>query len=136
MVSPISGTTRDAIDVPYKRGRQDYILIDTAGIRPRGKVDNSVEVFSVMRSEKSISRADLCVLVIDATMKVTAQDKKIAGLIQEARKPCVIVVNKWDLVEIEGDHKEFLHEFMDSIRAELFFIDYAPILLISAKTGR
>lgn len=135
MVSPISGTTRDAIDVPYKRGRQDYILIDTAGIRPRGKVDNSVEVFSVMRSERSIRRADLCVLVIDATMGVTAQDKKIAGLIQEARKPCVIVVNKWDLVEIEGDHKEFLHEFMNGIRAELFFIDYAPILLISAKTG-
>jgi GTP-binding protein len=82
MVSPISGTTRDAVDVPYERGGQPYILIDTAGIRPRGKVSNSVEVFSVMRSERSIRRADLCVLVIDATMGVTAQDKKIAGQIR------------------------------------------------------
>ena len=135
MVSPISGTTRDAIDVPYQRGGQDYILIDTAGIRPRGKVDNSVEVFSVMRSERSIRRADLCVLVIDATMGVTAQDKKIAGQIQEARKPCVVAVNKWDLVEIEGDRKEFLHNFMDGIRGELFFLGYAPVMMVSAKTG-
>jgi GTP-binding protein len=135
MVSPISGTTRDAVDVPYARGGQQYILIDTAGIRPRGKVDNSVEVFSIMRSEKGIRRADLCVLVIDATMGVTAQDKKIAGQIQEARKPCVIAVNKWDLVEIEGDRKEFLHEFMQGIRNELFFLDYAPVTLVSAKTG-
>ena len=135
MVSPISGTTRDAVDVPYERGGQPYILIDTAGIRPRGKVDNSVEVFSVMRSEKSIRRADLCVLVIDATMGVTAQDKKIAGQIQEARKACVVAVNKWDLVEIEGDRKEFLHEFLNDIRSELFFLDYAPVMLVSAKTG-
>jgi len=135
LVSPISGTTRDAIDVPYERGGQPYILIDTAGIRPRGKVSNSVEVFSVMRSEKSIRRADLCVLVIDATTGVTAQDKKIAGQIQEARKPCVVAVNKWDLVEIKGDRKEFLQEFMQRIRGELFFIDYAPVTLVSAKTG-
>jgi GTP-binding protein len=135
MVSPISGTTRDAVDVPYEHGGQPYVLIDTAGIRPRGKVSNSVEVFSVMRSERSIRRADLCVLVIDATMGVTAQDKKIAGQIQEARKPCVVAVNKWDLVEIEGDRKEFLHEFMQGIRVELFFLDYAPVLLVSAKTG-
>jgi GTP-binding protein len=135
MVSPISGTTRDAVDVPYERGGQPYILIDTAGIRPRGKVDNSIEVFSVMRSERSIRRADLCVLVIDATMGVTAQDKKIAGQIQEARKACVVAVNKWDLIEIEGDRKEFLHEFLQGIRSELFFLDYAPVLLVSAKTG-
>ena len=135
MVSPISGTTRDAVDVPYERGGQPYLLIDTAGIRPRGKVSNSIEVFSVMRSEKGIRRADLCVLVIDATMGVTAQDKKIAGQIQEARKPCVVAVNKWDLVEIEGDRKEFLHTFMDGVRSELFFLDYAPVMLVSAKTG-
>jgi GTP-binding protein len=135
MVSPISGTTRDAVDVPYERGGQPYILIDTAGIRPRGKVDNSVEVFSVMRSERSIRRADLCVLVIDATMGVTAQDKKIAGQIQEARKPCVVAVNKWDLVPIEGDRKEFLREFIEGIRGELFFLDYAPVMMVSAKTG-
>ena len=135
MVSSISGTTRDAVDVPYERGGQPYVLIDTAGIRPRGKVSNSVEVFSVMRSEKGIRRADLCVLVIDATMGVTAQDKKIAGQIQEARKPCVVAVNKWDLIEIEGDRKEFLHEFMEGIKSELFFLDYAPVILVSAKTG-
>src|SRR5438552_1147490 len=79
LVSPISGTTRDAIDIPYERHGNHYVLIDTAGIRPRGKVDNSVEVFSVMRAESSIRRADLCLLVIDATAGVTAQDKKIAG---------------------------------------------------------
>ena len=135
LVSAISGTTRDSVDVPYTRGKYRFTLIDTAGIRPRGKVDNSVEVFSVMRAEKSIERADLCVLVIDAAMRVTAQDKKIAGLIQKAQKPCVLVVNKWDLVEIEGDHKEFLHEFMDEIRSELFFVHYAPVVLLSAKTG-
>jgi len=135
LVSPISGTTRDAVDIPYERGGQEYILIDTAGIRPRGKVDNSIEVFSVMRAERSIRRADLCVLVIDATIGTTAQDKKIAGLIQEAKKPCVIAVNKWDLIEVEGDRKEFLAEFMQNIHAELFFLDYAPLFLLSAKTG-
>ena len=85
LVSPISGTTRDAIDVPYERHGNRYVLIDTAGIRPRGKVDNVVEVFSVMRAEASIRRSDLCLLVIDATMGVTAQDKKIAGIILEAK---------------------------------------------------
>ncbi|MEA3187300.1 MAG: GTPase [Chthoniobacter sp.] len=135
MVSDISGTTRDAVDVPYTRGEQQYVLIDTAGIRARGKVDNSVEVFSVMRAERSIRRADLCVLVIDAVLGVTSQDKKIAGSIQKAEKPCIVVVNKWDLVTIEGERKEFLHEFMDDIRAELFFVDYAPLLMLSAKTG-
>src|SRR5207248_3286212 len=129
LVSHIPGTTRDAIDIPYSRGDDRYVLIDTAGIRPRGKVDSSVEVFSVMRSEKSIRRADLCVLVIDATARVTAQDKKIAGLIQEAQKPCVVAVNKWDLVAQEGERKEFLRSFMDDIRAELFFVSYAPVVL-------
>jgi GTP-binding protein len=101
-------------------------------------VDNSVEVFSVMRSEKGIRRADLCVLVIDATMGVTAQDKKIAGQILEARKPCVVAVNKWDLVEIEKnlkERKEFIKEFLNSITSELFFLDYAPVMMVSAKTG-
>ena len=135
LVSPISGTTRDAIDVPYRRGDQDYTLIDTAGIRPRGKVNNSVEVFSVMRSEGSIRRADLCCLVIDASMGVTAQDKKIAGMIQEARKPCVVAVNKWDLIEAETTDKEALRAKLASFQAELFFLHYAPLVLLSAKTG-
>ena len=135
LVSPISGTTRDAVDIPYERHGHSYVLIDTAGIRPRGKVDNSVEFFSVKRSEGSIERADLCVLVIDATMGVTMQDKKIAGLIQVSHKPCVVVVNKWDLIKDRTEDKEALNAVIAEMRAELFFLDYAPLLLASAKTG-
>ncbi len=135
LVSPISGTTRDAIDIPYERHGNRYVLIDTAGIRARTKVDNAVEVFSVMRSEASIRRADLCCLVIDATAGITAQDKKIAGLIQEACKPCVVAINKWDLIKDRTADKESLTAVLDGIRAELFFLDYAPMMLVSAKTG-
>jgi GTP-binding protein len=135
LVSPISGTTRDAIDIPYERHGNHYVLIDTAGIRPRAKVDNSVEVFSVMRSEASIRRADLCCLVIDATAGVTAQDKKIAGLIQEAGKPCVVALNKWDLIKDQTEDKESLKAVIEGMRAELFFLQYAPTMLVSAKTG-
>ena len=138
MVSNISGTTRDAVDVPYRRGDHDYTLIDTAGIRPRGKQDSTVEIFSVMRSERSIRRADLCVLVVDATAGVTAQDKKIAGQIQEAEKPCLVAVNKWDLVKEAADfgtRKEQLEALIEKIRVELFFVDYAPIIVLSALKG-
>jgi GTP-binding protein len=138
MVSNISGTTRDAVDVPYRRNDRDYTLIDTAGIRPRGKQDSTVEIFSVMRSERSIRRADLCVLVVDATVGVTAQDKKIAGQIQEAEKPCLVAVNKWDLVKEAagfGTRKEQLEALLERIRVELFFVDYAPIIVISALKG-
>ncbi len=135
LVSPISGTTRDAVDILYTRGKHEYMLIDTAGIRPRGKRDNSVEIFSVMRSEASIGRSDLCCLVIDAVDGVTAQDKKIAGLIQEAKKPCVVAINKWDLIKEKTDDKERLKAVLQQIEAELFFIKYAPVLLLSAKTG-
>ncbi len=135
LVSGISGTTRDAVDIPYQRGQHAYNLIDTAGIRPRGKQSSSVEIFSVMRSERTIRRADLCVLVIDATIGVTAQDKKIAGQIQEAHKPCVVAVNKWDLVKDEagfGGRKEALAELLEKITSELFFVDYAPVAVLSA----
>ncbi len=135
LVSPISGTTRDAIDIPYERNGHTYTLIDTAGIRPRGKQESSVEIFSVMRSERTIRRADLCILVVDATMGVTAQDKKIAGLIQEAQKPCLVAVNKWDLVKEAGgfgSRKEQLAELLEKIRNELFFVDYAPVIVLSA----
>jgi len=138
MVSNISGTTRDAVDVPYRRGDHDYTLIDTAGIRPRGKQDSSVELFSVMRSERSIRRADLCVLVVDATAGVTAQDKKIAGQIQEAEKPCLVAINKWDLVKEAADfgtRKEQLEKLLEKIRVELFFVDYAPLIVLSALKG-
>jgi GTP-binding protein len=88
-----------------------------------------------MRSESSIKRADLCCLVIDASMGVTAQDKKIAGLIQEAGKPCVIAVNKWDLIADKTEDKEALRETLEGFRSSLFFLDYAPLVLLSAKTG-
>jgi GTP-binding protein len=132
LVSEISGTTRDAIDIPCVRDDQRYILIDTAGIRPRGKHRSSVEVFSVMRAERSIRRADLCVLVIDVTEGVTAQDKKIAGLIQKEQKPCIVAANKWDILFREAGSRKSI----ERVRQELFFIDYAPIILLSAKTGR
>src|SRR5262249_29623679 len=99
IVSELPGTTRDAVDISYERAGLKFVFIDTAGIRRRGKVFRSAEVFSVMRAERSIRRADLCVLVIDLTMGVTAQDKRIAGLIQKARKPAIVVLNKWDLVK-------------------------------------
>lgn len=135
LVSPISGTTRDAVDIEYKRGDRHYILADTAGIRARGKVDDSIEVFSVMRAEGSIKRADLCCLVIDATAGVTAQDKKIAGIIQEAKRPCIVAVNKWDLIKDRTDDKEALTEVLEEISRDLFFLPYAPVMLVSAKTG-
>ena len=138
LVSSISGTTRDAVDVPYSRGDHRYTLIDTAGIRPAGKQNSSVEIFSVMRSERTIRRADLCVLVVDAQDGVTAQDKKIAGLIQEAGKPCLVAVNKWDLIKDAagfGERKEQLEALLERIRVELFFVDYAPIIVLSALKG-
>ncbi len=136
IVSDIPGTTRDAVDIAYERDGERFILCDTAGIRHRSRHDSSVEVFSVMRSEETIARADLCVLVIDATSGVTTQDKKIAGLIQKARKAAVVVLNKWDLVKEPGaKDADLLREHVDSLRRELFFLDYAPVIVMSAKTG-
>jgi len=135
IVSNLPGTTRDAVDIAYRRGSERFVLIDTAGIRPRAKHATSVEVFSVMRSERTIRRAALCVLVIDATMGVTAQDKKIAALMQKAHKPSLVVVNKWDLVKPEHRAKSTLAELLDETRKNLFFLPYAPILIASALTG-
>jgi GTP-binding protein len=140
IVSELAGTTRDAVDVPCTIKGQPYVLIDTAGIRHRGKRDNSAEIFSVMRSESSIRRADLCVLVIDASAGVTAQDRQIAGLIQKANKPCVVAVNKWDLLVPPEDSRQGLREFreswLDNARAELFFISHAPLVALSALHGK
>ncbi len=132
IVSDIPGTTRDAVDIPYEHDGSKFILVDTAGIRHRSKHNTSVEVFSVMRSENAISRADLNILVIDATQGVTMQDKKIAGLIQTARKAAIIVLNKWDLIRPEGDPQEFLREKLAEIRGDLFFLSYAPVVILSA----
>ncbi len=135
IVSEISGTTRDAIDIPYEHGGHKFMLVDTAGIRHRSKHDTSVEVFSVMRSENAISRSDLCVIVIDGSQGVTSQDKRIAGMIQEARRAAVIVINKWDLVKPKGNEseREALKERLEAIKRDLFFLDYAPVVIVSAK---
>jgi GTP-binding protein len=135
IVSNLPGTTRDAVDIAYRHGADDFVLIDTAGMRARGKHSTSVEVFSVMRSERTIRRADLCVLVIDATIGVTSQDKKIAALMQKAHKPSLLLVNKWDLVKPARGAKETLAKLIEETRERLFFLPYAPILVASALTG-
>ena len=135
IVSELPGTTRDAIDISYQRNGQEFLFIDTAGIRRRGKHSTSVEVFSVMRAERSIRRADLCVLIVDLTMGVTAQDKRIAGLIQKARKGAMIVLNKWDLVKPKRKEKQTIAQLVDETHARIFFLDYAPVLIASALTG-
>jgi len=132
IVSSEAGTTRDAIDVPYSYNEREYILIDTAGIRPRSRRDSSVEVFSVMRSEKAIRRCDICLLVIDIAAGVTAQDRRIAGMIADEGKPCIIVANKFDLFHPSAPRKPRLDELKDILRSELFFLDYAPFLATSA----
>jgi GTPase len=136
IVSRIPGTTRDALDIVYERNGRRFILCDTAGMRHRSKHNTSVEVFSVMRAENAITRADLCVLVIDATSAVTAQDKKIAGLVQKAGKAALVALNKWDLVSSAGrSTSEFLSDHVARVRGQLFFLDYAPVVAVSAKTG-
>jgi GTP-binding protein len=135
IVSELPGTTRDAIDIHYERDGRKFVFIDTAGIRRRGKHSSSVEVFSVMRAERSIRRADICVLIVDLTMGVTAQDKRITGLIQKARKPAIIILNKWDLVRPKRKEKLAAKQVVEEERARIFFLEYAPALITSAMTG-
>ena len=135
IVSELAGTTRDAIDILYQRDGRNFVFIDTAGIRRRGKQSTSVEVFSVMRAERSIRRADLCVLTVDLTAGVTAQDKRIAGLIQAARKPAIVVLNKWDLVKPKRNQKEAIARLVAAALEQIFFLDYAPVLITSSLTG-
>ena len=160
IVSPIPGTTRDAVDVPFEvetEGvRQKYVLIDTAGVRQERRIDNSIEFFSVKRTEDSIARSDIVVFVLDAEAGITVQDKKIADKITEERKACIIVINNWDLVDEairkareeeitsreEGtprrqDAKRMttLSEFGQWVQEKLFFLDYAPVIFTSAKSG-
>lgn len=133
IVSPIAGTTRDSVDTKLVYEGVEITLIDTAGIRKRGKIERGVEQFSVLRSFKSIERADVAILMIDAITGITAQDAHIAGFILEAWKSCVVLVNKWDAVEKDSHSME---EFTRLIRRDLNFMDYVPILFISAKTGQ
>jgi GTP-binding protein len=135
IVSELPGTTRDSVDIFYERDGQQFSFIDTAGIRRRGKVSSSVEVFSVMRAERSIRRADLCLLVADLTAGVTAQDRRIAGLIQEARKAAIMVLNKWDLAKPRRGGAEGIRDVVAEARERVFFLGYAPVLVASAETG-
>jgi GTP-binding protein len=135
IVSELPGTTRDAVDVLYQRGGRAFVFIDTAGIRRRGKQSTSVEIFSVMRAERSIRRADLCILIVDLTAGVTAQDKRIAGLIQAAHRAAIIILNKWDLVKPNRNQKQTITKLVDAARQRIFFLDYAPVLITSSLTG-
>jgi GTP-binding protein len=134
IVSDVPGTTRDAIDTQIMYEGLELILIDTAGIRRRGKIESGVEKYSFLRSLKTIDRADVCLLLIDASQMVMAQDAHIAGYILEAGKSVVVLVNKWDLIEAKDN--QTIIEFTARIRADLKFLEYVPILFISAKTGQ
>jgi GTP-binding protein len=135
IVSELPGTTRDSVDIAYQRDDKQFLFIDTAGIRRRGKLSSSVEVFSVMRAERSIRRTDLCVLIVDLTSGVTAQDKRIAGLIQEAGKAALVVLNKWDLVKPKRGGAKTIRDLVADAQERIFFLDYAPVLIASARTG-
>ena len=133
IVSPIAGTTRDAVDTYLEHEGIPVTLIDTAGIRRRGKIDPGVEKYSVLRAMRSIERCDVALLVIDAENGITAQDTHIAGYILQEWKSTVVVVNKWDLIEKDT---YTMKNFTDRIRQELNFMSYIPIVFISAKTGQ
>ncbi len=133
IVSDIPGTTRDAIDTKFESNHKKYTLIDTAGIRKKSKVLESVEKYSVLRAFTAVERADICILVIDADKGVTEQDIRIAGYSHDSNKGMIIAVNKWDL--IEKDNKTF-KEFTDDIRQKLAYAPYAPIMTVSALTGQ
>ncbi|MCX6894574.1 MAG: ribosome biogenesis GTPase Der [Verrucomicrobia bacterium] len=160
IVSPIPGTTRDSVDVPFSVETagvlQNYVLIDTAGMRKSRRIEDSVEFYSVNRAQESIARCDIAVLVLDAESGILEQDKKVADYIVENRKACIVVVNKWDLVEenvrkareeeierrdkkmrTEGTKKSLttLGEFGAWVQDKLFFLDYAPVIFTSAKSG-
>lgn len=159
VVSPIPGTTRDAVDVPFEvesEGlKERYLLIDTAGMRKSRRVDDSIEFFSVQRAEASIQRCDIAILVLEAEAGITEQDKKVADKIVEAGKACILVVNKWDLMDAvvrQAREEEIerrlartnrrgpklmttLAEFGEWVQAHLFFLDYAPVIFTSAHSG-
>ena len=133
IVSPVAGTTRDAIDTQITWHGLPITLIDTAGIRRRGRVTPGIEKYSVLRAHKAIERADVVLLVLDATEGVTLQDAHIAGMVRDAFKSVVLVVNKWDAIEKDA---YTMTAFQQAIARDLDFLDYAPVLFISALTGQ
>jgi GTP-binding protein len=133
IVSDVPGTTRDAIDTYVEQGDKKYIFIDTAGIRRKSKVNEDIERYSVMRAWAAVERADVCLIVIDATEGVTEQDTKVAGFAHEAGKACIFVINKWDLVEKSTGT---LETYRKKVQGKFSFMQYAPSIFISAKTGQ
>ncbi len=133
IVSDIEGTTRDAIDTHLHKDGQDYVIIDTAGMRKRGKVYESTEKYSVLRALRAIERSDVVLVLIDADTGIREQDKKIAGYAHDAGRGIVIVVNKWDTVETD---EKTMKEYEEKIRAHFQFLDYAPVVFLSAKTKK
>ncbi len=133
IVSDVAGTTRDAVDSSFENEFGKFVFIDTAGIRKKSKVNDDIEKFSVLRASLAVERSDVCLIMIDAQEGVTEQDTKVAGIAHDAGKACIIVVNKWDLVE--KDDKTMKSE-EEKIRRDLSYMPYAPILFISAKTGQ
>ena len=133
IVSDVAGTTRDAVDSYLEKGGQKYLIIDTAGMRKKSKVDDRVEKFSVLRATMAIERSDVCAIMIDAQEGVTEQDTKVAGLAHEAGKACIIVVNKWDAIEKDGKTMQRMEE---EVRRDLSYMTYAPVLFLSALTGQ
>ena len=133
IVSDVAGTTRDAIDTAFEYNEEKYVIIDTAGIRRKSKIEEDLEYYSVLRAMKAIGRADVCVMMLDAVEGLTDQDKRIAGIAHEEKKPLIICVNKWDL--LEKDNKT-MKKFEEGLRVDLPFLSYTPILFISAFTGQ
>ena len=133
IVSDVAGTTRDAVDSYFENERGKYLIIDTAGMRKKSRVDDRVEKFSVLRATLAIERSDVCLIMIDAQEGVTEQDTKVAGLAHEAGKACVIVVNKWDAIE---KNDKTMQRMEEDVRRDLSYMTYAPVLFISALTGK
>lgn len=133
IVSDIPGTTRDSIDSAFEQDGQKYVLIDTAGMRRRGKISETTEKYSIIRTLRSVDRSDVVLMLLDAVDGVTEQDKKVAGYAHEAGKGVLIVVNKWDAIEKDG---KTMKKFEEDIRENMAFLNYAPIIYISALTGQ
>jgi GTP-binding protein len=133
IVSDIAGTTRDAVDITVENEFGRFLLIDTAGLRRKSRVDDEIEKYSMLRAQMAVERADVCVIMVDGTVGFTEQDSKVAGMAHEAGKGCVIAVNKWDAVE-KDDHT--MSEYKKQLEKDFSFMSYAEIIFISAKTGQ
>ncbi len=133
IVSPVAGTTRDSIDTRFKAYNKEYVVIDTAGLKKRGKVYENIEKYSVIRSIDAIGRSDIVLLVLDADTGILDQDTHVGQYIEEYNRPCIIVVNKWDLVDKDS---KTMQKFTDEVRKEFKYLDYAPIVFLSALDNK